>query len=73
MYKRQNLKDVTETLRKGVSDLPLISLQAPFNESFGGDPAPGVMKKLKVQYKMNGKAAEATFAENDLIILPLPK
>ncbi|MFM2093078.1 MAG: hypothetical protein RIS70_202 [Planctomycetota bacterium] len=68
-----NLKDVTEALRKGVSDLPLISLQAPFNESFGGDPAPGVMKKLKVQYKMNGKAAEATFAENDLIILPLPK
>ena len=44
-----------------------------YNGAFGGDPAPGVAKQLKVQYKLNDKAGEATFAENALIVLPLPK
>jgi hypothetical protein len=69
-----NQKDVTETLRKHVGELPLISLpSSSFNASFGGDPAPGVVKQLKVQYKINGKAAEASFAEDALILLPMPK
>lgn len=67
-------KDVTAVLRKQVSDLPLISLTgSSYNSSFGGDPAPGVVKRLKVKYLMNGKANEATFAENSLILLPVPK
>ncbi|MBC8290168.1 MAG: hypothetical protein H8E37_07605 [Planctomycetes bacterium] len=67
-------KDVTAVLRKQGGDLPLITLAAAsYNASFGGDPAPGVVKKLKIQYRINGKTAEASFAENALIILPMPK
>jgi HEAT repeat protein len=67
-------RDVTEVLRKKVGDLPVISLDSTsFNTSFGGDPVPGSVKKLKVQYKIDGKAGEATFAEDVLIVLPMPK
>jgi HEAT repeat protein len=67
-------KDVTAVLRKHAGSLPLITLQsASYNASFGGDPVPGVVKNLKVQYRINGKAGEASFAENALIILPMPK
>jgi HEAT repeat protein len=67
-------KDVTDVLRKQGSDSPLITLtSATYNGSFGGDPAPGVVKKLKIQYRINGKTGEAAFAENSLIILPMPK
>jgi len=66
--------DVTATLRKHLGDTQLIALPATtFNASFGGDPAPGAVKQLKIQYQINGKAGEAAFAENALIILPMPK
>jgi hypothetical protein len=56
------------------SDVPLITLPSPrYNESFGGDPSPGYVKQLKIQYRINGKPGEASFAENALIFLPLPK
>ncbi len=67
-------KDVTETLRKGTSDNQLIVLSnSSYNEAFGGDPASGTPKQLKIQYRINGKASEATFVENAVIVLPLPK
>jgi hypothetical protein len=66
-------KDVTGILRKQATDLPLITLPDTYNKSFGGDPAPGSDKKLRVQYKLNGKPGEATFAEGALIMLPMPK
>ena len=67
-------KDVTEILKKQAGDVPVITLPAAgYNASFGGDPAPNAPKKLKVQYKLNGKSGEATFAENALIIFPTPK
>lgn len=67
-------KDVTAVVRKQVGDLTLIALPSnSYNESFGGDPVPGSPKQLKIQYKLNGKPGEATFAENSLIVLPLPK
>ena len=66
-------KDVTSVVRKQAGNLPLITLAASsYNASFGGDPAPGVVKQLKIQYRINGRAGEAAFAENDLIILPMP-
>ncbi|MFO0868556.1 MAG: HEAT repeat domain-containing protein [Pirellulales bacterium] len=69
-----NQRDVTAILRKQASDLPLVSLPgATYNEAFGGDPAAGVVKQLRIQYRLNGQAGEATFAENALIILPMPK
>ncbi len=67
-------KDVTGVLQKQAAEVQLVSLpMATYNESFGGDPAPGVVKQLRVQYKINGKDGSATFAENALIVLPMPK
>lgn len=70
----EQLKDVTNVLKKRSSGLPLITLRAAaYNTSFGGDPAPGVAKQLNVKYRINGKAGEASFKENALILLPMPK
>ncbi len=67
-------KDVTALLRKQAGEVPLISLAAgSYNASLGGDPAPGTPKQLKIQYRIDGKAGEASFAENALILLPVPK
>ena len=67
-------KDVTDVLQKQVGDLPLITLaSASYNTSFGGDPMPGSPKQLKVKYRINGKSGETTFAEDALIVLPMPK
>ena len=67
-------KDVTEVLKKQVGDLPLITLvSASYNASFGGDPLPGSTKQLKIKYRINGKSGESTFAEDALIVLPMPK
>lgn len=66
-------KDVTAVLQKQAGDFPLITLaDASYNASFGGDPAPNAAKQLKVQYRINGKTGEASFAENALIVLPMP-
>jgi HEAT repeat protein len=67
-------RDVTQAVRKQAGDLPLITLASPtYNASFGGDPSPGVVKRLNIEYRINGKSGTASFAENDLIILPMPK
>jgi HEAT repeat protein len=69
-----NVKDVTTILRKHVHDFPIIVLPSPsYNGTFGGDPAPGKVKQLKVQYRMDGKAGEVSFQENASIELPKPK
>jgi HEAT repeat protein len=69
-----SLKDVTEVLREHTADSRFISLPSTnYNTCFEGDPAPNVVKQLKVQYRINGKAGEATFAENALVLLPAPK
>ena len=67
-------QDVTKDLRKLAGDIPLITLpSSSYNESFGGDPTPGIAKQLKIKYRINGKAGEAVFAENALILLPMPQ
>lgn len=69
-----NQKDVTGALQQRVGDLPLISLPSPsYSKSFGGDPAPGTAKRLKVQYRINGKAGEVSFPEDSIVMLPMPK
>ncbi len=68
-----NQKDVTEIIQKSTGDLPLITLPADtYNAAFGGDPAPGVQKKLRIQYRFNGKEGEVNLAENAILILPAP-
>ena len=66
-------KDVTSILQRHTRDLALIILpSSSYNSSFGGDPVPGVVKQLKVQYRIDGKPGEATFSENATILLPTP-
>ncbi|HIF30831.1 MAG TPA: HEAT repeat domain-containing protein [Planctomycetaceae bacterium] len=66
--------DVTSIVRKHAGNLRLITLPATnYNNSFGRDPSPGSVKKLKIQYRINGKPGTASFGENALILLPLPK
>ena len=67
-------KDVTEALQQHVRDMPLITLpSSSYSTSFGGDPVPGTAKQLKVQYRINGKAGEASFQEGAIVMLPMPK
>jgi HEAT repeat protein len=69
-----NVKDVTEALRQHVRDLPWVILpSASYNASFGGDPAPGSPKQLKVRYRLNDKSGEVSLPENAAIILPMPE
>ena len=69
-----NFKDVTTILRKHVHDFPVLVLPSPsYSGAFGGDPAPGVVKQLKVQYRMADKPGEVSFRENATIVLPVPK
>ncbi|GAB6166080.1 hypothetical protein JCM19992_20800 [Thermostilla marina] len=66
-------KDVTAVVQKAAKDMPLIVLpSASYNQAFGGDPVPGVVKELRIRYRMNGREGEATFRENATILLPIP-
>lgn len=68
------IKDVTKTLRKHAKNYRIIFLPSTsYNESFGGDPASGIVKKLNIKYRVNGKDGEVTFSENAMIVLPMPK
>jgi len=67
-------KDVTGALRGHVRDFPLIVLPGgSYNGSFGGDPVPGTVKQLKIEYRIDGKPCEVTLGENDPVMLPMPK
>jgi HEAT repeat protein len=67
-------KDVTKTLQKLLTGVQLILLPSPsYTASFGGDPVPGTAKKLKIQYRIDGKTGDESFAENALVVLPMPK
>ena len=66
-------REVTQLVRKQASDLPLISIPGSNYNAHFGDPAPGIRKQLRIQYKINGKSGEATFAENAPILLPFPE
>ena len=58
-------------LRKYVRGLPLIALPtSSYNAAFGGDPVPGVVKTLRIQYRIDGKTGQAEFRENAPIMLP---
>ncbi len=69
-----HFKDVTAILRGHARSYRLIFLPSPsYNETFGGDPAPGEVKHLKVRYRINGKEGEATLTENATVVLPMPR
>lgn len=66
-------KDVTGRLPDRAGVLPVIALSSTnYNEAFGGDPAPGIPKMLKIQYRIDGKPGEVALRENDPLRLPVP-
>ena len=67
-------KDVTEALQRQVRDVPLITLAvAKLQRQLRRRPRAGHRKNLKVQYRINGKAGEASFPEDATVMLPMPK
>jgi len=67
-------KDVTAILRRHARNYRVIFLpSSSYNETFGGDPAPNVVKHLKVRYRIDGKEGEATLNENATVVLPMPR
>ncbi len=69
-----NTKDVTTTLRRHAKNYRVIFLPSDnYNEAFGGDPAPGEVKKLTINYRVNGKSGEVSLSENATVVLPLPR
>lgn len=67
-------KDVTAIMKKHAGTLPWINLPGRgYNAAFGGDPVPGKVKKLIIQYVMDGKQGTASFDENAPILLPQPE
>jgi hypothetical protein len=68
------IKDVTAILRKYAKNYRIIFLpSANYNASLGGDPAPGIVKQLKIRYRIDGKEGEVSLNENATIVLPIPK
>ena len=66
-----NTKVVTALLQENVGKLPIVSL-SNYNTAFEGDPAPGQVKQLVVEYTIDGEKGTASFQENTPIILPKP-
>lgn len=64
----QRWRDVTELLNQQVTNSGLQLLVN--NSSMGGDPAPAVAKRLRVQYLWNGQPMTTEVAENREIVLP---
>ena len=70
----EKIKDVTAILRQHAKNYRIIFLpSASYNESFGGDPAQGIVKQLKIKYRIDGKDGEVSLNENATIVLPIPK
>ncbi len=70
----EKTKDVTASLRRYAKNYRIIFLpSASYNESFGGDPAEGIVKQLKIKYRIDGKEGEVSLNENATIVLPIPK
>jgi hypothetical protein len=61
-------KDVTAAVAAKVSQGVLTVAAA--NTEFGDDPAPKLVKELRVQYTLDGKPAKATAVENTVLCLP---
>ena len=70
----EKVKDVTAILRKHAKNYRILFLpSASYNKSLGGDPAPGISKRLKIKYRIDGKDGEVSLSENATIVLPMPK
>lgn len=69
----EKLKDVTETVREKFlkADSPVVRFSEGYNKAFGGDPAPGVHKKIVLTFKnrASGEVRDIEFGEGSAIDL----
>lgn len=56
------IRDVTSFVRTQLENNNL--MVSVNNESYGGDPAPGVVKELRIKYRSGGKVRRMVIAEN---------
>jgi len=67
-------KDATAILRRHAHNFRVIFLPSSnYNETFGGDPAPGVVKHLKIHYRIDGKEGQVVLNEDATVVLPMPR
>jgi HEAT repeat protein len=67
-------RDVTAILRRHAGNYRVIFLPgATYNEALGGDPTPGIVKLLKIKYRINGREGETSLGENAPVVLPVPR
>ena len=65
---------MTAIVRRHARNYRVIFLpSSQYNEAFGGDPASGVVKYLKIRYRIDGKEGEVTLNENATVVLPMPR
>ena len=70
----QHAKDVTGIVRQCAGNLRILFLPSySYNQAFGGDPAPGIVKQLTIRYRIDGRPGEVVLSENATIVLPMPK
>jgi hypothetical protein len=65
----QRWRDVTDLLNQQIQGNAL--RVAVNNTTMGGDPAPAVAKRVRVQYLLNGQQMSVEIAENRELILPV--
>jgi HEAT repeat protein len=66
-------KDVTEALRQQAGNSRLMIVPPSVFRGLDGGQVRGTAIQLKVRYRINGKPAEASFADASVIVLPMPK
>ena len=66
-WSANNRLDVTEELRQMIRKN---TLRTSSNNDIKGDPEPGKVKILSIEYKINGHPLEKDFPEGDRVVLP---
>ena len=63
------VRDVTATVQAKVENNALLRVQA-MPDALGGDPVPGALKTLWIQYNFNGQMSEISAQDGAWIVLP---
>lgn len=66
----EGMVDVTDILSSRIQDK---CLQVSADNSLANDPAPGVVKELRLEYSVGGQLYKVTVAESEKLIIPMPQ
>ena len=68
----QNLGKIAAAMNQYLAQHGQLPAAANYNDSFGGDPAPGSTKQLQIEYSIDEKLGKVSLAENKVVLLPIP-